>query len=284
MQVETMVTLAPWGMPQVWGTADVIMADEENDILHVIDHKFGHGVQVFAGRNPQQMIYGAGALGFPPKLNNIKLHIVQPPLDHYDTYQCTSEEVEEFILGDVKDAVREARSDNPRYNPTEDACRFCPAGMACRARYNREMEAAQKVFAAIDTPPHQLTIKELVELFDYTEEIVNYRSEVAKYLLTKGLEGEVIPGKRIVAGRSNRKWVDVAKVQEYLTDAGYDVADLYQAKFFSPAQVEKTYRKLKKDTYFQSLITKKPGKPQLVDEDDKRPDYQNEDQDYFREV
>ena len=273
--VEKRVSLREWGIPQVWGTADVIVRDWTTNVIHVVDYKFGHGVQVFAAQNPQQMIYAAGAAGYPSNFNIIQLHIVQPTLDHYDTYKCDVEEMEEFIFGVVKTALDQAKSSAPEYHPSKEACQFCPAGMTCRARFDKALKETEAIFAAIDTPPHNLTIKDLTILFNKTEDIVKYRSEIGKYLLSKALDGEKVPGKKVVAGRSLRRWEDEARVQRYLTDNGYPVHDMFEAKFFSPAKVEKAFRKLKKDETFQTYISKPPGKPQLVDADDKRPDYQD---------
>ena len=43
---ESLVTLKQWGLPEVWGTVDVLLKDNVTQHLHVIDWKFGSGVWV----------------------------------------------------------------------------------------------------------------------------------------------------------------------------------------------------------------------------------------------
>ena len=65
-----------------FGTGDlVIVAD---DVIQVIDFKYGKGVAVSAEHNPQMMLYALGALNLYDYLYDIKMvkmAIVQPRLD-----------------------------------------------------------------------------------------------------------------------------------------------------------------------------------------------------------
>ncbi len=66
-----------------FGTGDlVIVAD---DVLQVIDFKYGKGVTVSAEHNPQMMLYALGALnlyGYLYDIKTVKTAIVQPRLDN----------------------------------------------------------------------------------------------------------------------------------------------------------------------------------------------------------
>lgn len=60
----------------------VIVAD---DVLQVIDFKYGKGVTVSAEHNPQMMLYALGALnlyGYLYDIKTVKTAIVQPRLDN----------------------------------------------------------------------------------------------------------------------------------------------------------------------------------------------------------
>jgi len=57
---EKLVTLDDLGMPMIYGTSDLIIGNSKQ--LHVVDWKFGKGIQVFADENPQLMAYALGAI------------------------------------------------------------------------------------------------------------------------------------------------------------------------------------------------------------------------------
>ena len=66
-------------IPDAFGTSDaVIIAD---DVIEVIDFKYGKGVKVSAVENEQMKIYALGALeefGFDYNINDVTMTIVQP--------------------------------------------------------------------------------------------------------------------------------------------------------------------------------------------------------------
>ena len=88
------------------------------------------------------------------------------------------------------------------------------------------------------------------------------------------MNGEDVPGWKVVAGRSIRKWADEGAALKFLMSGKHLTEEqLFEEKFISPSKAEKQNRKLKKDDGFKALITKPTGKPQLVDAADRRPDY-----------
>ena len=70
-------------LPDAFGTADaVIIAD---DLMEVIDFKYGKGVKVDADHNPQMMIYALGALDeflLDYDIKRVRMTIVQPRIDN----------------------------------------------------------------------------------------------------------------------------------------------------------------------------------------------------------
>lgn len=122
------------GRNDLWGTADLIAANERKRILVVGDLKTGR-IKVDARRNKQMMIYALGALEeitFEPR--DIILSIFQPP--HYGNrakHWATSIDV----LHDFEKKVAHAAAltNNPRVqpNPSEEACRYCPVKKICPA-------------------------------------------------------------------------------------------------------------------------------------------------------
>jgi hypothetical protein len=269
--VEQRCSLEEWGIPEVWGTPDMVIKDYANNTLHIPDHKFGI-TPVYAYENAQELIYAAANAGCPPNFKTFKLHILQYQVfETPDTYECDAKKVELFIE-EVREALFEAKSAKPRFNPDPEACRWCRGGMVCRPRLDAEYSKALKVVRGMEKTP-MVSLKELAQFFDYTETVVKYRSQIGKYLMEKVLSGESVPTKRVVAGRKSYGWTSEADLIKFVESRGLDAANIFKSKIMSPNQVKTAYRKFKKDEEFLKLISTKPGKPQLVDADDKRPDY-----------
>lgn len=77
-----------------FGTGDlVIVAD---DVIQVIDFKYGKGVAVSAEHNPQMMLYALGALnlyGYLYDVKTVKMAIVQPRLDSISEWEMSVDEL-----------------------------------------------------------------------------------------------------------------------------------------------------------------------------------------------
>jgi len=269
MTIERKVDLSEWGLDMLWGTPDVVIKD--GDTIHILDHKFGI-TPVHAYRNAQLLIYAAGAAGCPPNYNRVVVHILQYRVfETPDTYECSVEDLELFIE-EVREAIFEAQSANPSFHPDPHACQFCAGSMVCRARLEAEYANARKVLSGMKQNP-MVSLEELSQFFNYTESVVKYRSQIGKYLTEKILSGEQVPAKRVVAGRGTYKWKNEAQLLSFMESNGVNPANVYTSKLMSPNQVKTAYRRFAKDEEFKALFEKSPGKPQLVDADDKRPDY-----------
>jgi hypothetical protein len=94
---------------------------------------------------------------------------------------------------------------------------------------------------------------------------------VRERALAQLLNGEEIPGYKVVAGRGSRKWSNGPAVEEALCRAAFD-ADQYmtQPELLSPAQLEKSIGKKKVAELVGSLIVSEPGAPTVAPESDKR--------------
>ena len=122
-----------FGRSDLWGTADLIAADERSGILLVGDLKTGRG-RVDVNFNDQMLTYAVGALDiitFVPK--RIVLAIFQPVVlgtnpGLFETDMATIREFEEFLR------TQAALTDVPDLEPTPDdyACRWCPAKPICK--------------------------------------------------------------------------------------------------------------------------------------------------------
>ena len=89
-------------VPDGFGTADcVIIAD---GILHIIDFKYGKGVEVSADDNPQMMLYAIGALEMFDCLydvGTISMTIFQPRLSNISTSIVAKDSLLEWAAGEL---------------------------------------------------------------------------------------------------------------------------------------------------------------------------------------
>jgi len=274
---EKQISLEPWGIPEVWGTSDFGILDYDSYIAHIVDWKFGSGVQVYVENNAQLLAYGAGAIGNPTTITDVCLHVVQPPLSHYDKWWVKHHEMVDWVADTLIPGLERANQPDAPFNPGEKQCKFCSAkfdrrtGTVCPARHKKAQVAAAEVFsmaARIDRVP----IDELAKMYnEHMKYYVSYIKDITKILHSHALNGGRVPTMKLVHGRGKRDWVDAKAAANWLMDnTNLEAEQLYPSKLVSPAAAEKLNRKLKKNEDFISLFKKFDGALQLVSVDDPR--------------
>lgn len=163
------------GVPEQFGTSDAIIIDEKHFTLTVADLKYGRGVQVFAERNPQLMLYALGALdefGLLYDFDTIRMVISQPRLNHLDEWVCTVAELREFekeALFAGKEALELAENLDFVPNalvPGDKQCQFCKAKGDCPALRDKVLATVAGDFETVrehdfytdadDSPPRAI--------------------------------------------------------------------------------------------------------------------------------
>ena len=89
VKLEERVDFSHW-VPEGFGTSDVIVIS--NNVLEIIDLKYGKGVKVSADNNPQLMLYALGTLndyGYLYDVKRVKLTIIQPRLDNISSFEIS---------------------------------------------------------------------------------------------------------------------------------------------------------------------------------------------------
>jgi hypothetical protein len=252
-------------MPDCFGTGDCLIISE--DTLHVVDYKHGKGVKVEAPHNPQLMLYALGAYkgwSLIHELKHIKFTIYQQRIDNIAEWECSVEELLNF--GELVRAKVKEIENNPTFRPTEEGCRFCKARATCRARANHFLEIA----GFTDKEPDLIDPSEVKAMIDKGSGIDKWLSDLKEWALKECLSGHEVPGLKAVHGRSNRVWSDQESAFKALKDNGYDEAVLYERKPITLSAAEKLVGKKDFESIVGRYISKPPGKPTLVDENDKR--------------
>ena len=148
--IEEKLDFSKW-VPEGFGTGDcVIVAD---DVLHIIDFKYGLGVLVDATENPQMMCYALGALDTFDgiyDIQTIRLTIFQPRRENISTYEISKADLMKWAEEVLKPTAELAYNGEGEYN-AGDHCQFCKAKATCRKRAEHNLELAQYDF---DMPPN----------------------------------------------------------------------------------------------------------------------------------
>ncbi len=232
----------------LYGTADAVIV-KPFEWIKVIDFKYGAGIKVDAWENPQLMSY----LTYVWEREDAKygeVIICQPRLsDSYDSvsrYRVSHEEYLEFkqkLLTKAKEALKK---NAPRVAGPWCKKSFCPAFADCPAADKLAHEIVAKDF---DDPiaPENLPISKIqmvLEKADFISAWMNAVHDRAKELM---LNGEKIPGFKLVQGYGHRKWQSPAAVEEDFAELGEKLYE--KPKLKSPAKLEKIIGKEKVADY-----------------------------------
>lgn len=273
---EQRVDLEPL-VDECFGTADCLMLGTGK--IHIVDLKYGKGVQVDAPHNSQLMIYGLGALmayGELYEVSEVQLSIVQPRLDHISTWTISAEDLLSF--GDeLKEKAIEATESEAIHLQSGDWCRWCKARKSCACR-------AKNVELLAETDPNALSLTELGELLKKVDDAEKCIEDLKDRALNELMSGKKIDGWKVVEGTSRRRYAaDDIDIVKAVTAAGYDEALLYEKKLISVAQMEKLIGKKNFPDIMKGLIDKPQGKPSLAPYNSPKPEYNSAEAD-FRDI
>lgn len=259
--------------PEGFGTADCIFIGDGK--LHVVDYKNGSGVPVEAEHNSQMMLYALGALRvygliYGDSIREIFLSIVQPHAGGVKAWSLTREELETWGENVVKPAAKLAFKGEGEFHPG-DWCdkNFCPARATCTARARMMLQLEPMM----GQEPPILTDDQVGNILARALNLQKWVESLQEYALSAALEGRRIAGFKVVEGRGSRDWNDLNVAFQTLQERGVAEAMLYERKPVSVAGLEKTLGKKLFAETAGGLWQKKPGKPALVPESDKRPEY-----------
>lgn len=267
-------------VPGGFGTGDVVIIAEP--ALHVIDLKYGQGVPVSAEENPQLKLYALGALeeyGDLYDIRRVVTTIVQPRLDSITTYGYTAEDLAAWGRDVAAPKAAEALQDGAPFCPGHH-CQFCRAKALCRAR----AEENQKLAALDFTNPPLLSEEEIAGVLAQAEQLASWAKDVQEYAFEEALKGKKWTGWKLVEGRSIRKYTDEAEAAKALLEAGQSEERIYKPKaLLGITDMTKLLGRKQFEEILSGYIKKPAGKPVLVPESDKRPEWNSAEEDFKEE-
>ena len=259
-------------IPEGFGTVDCVIVSEKT--LHIIDFKYGRGVDVSPVENSQLMIYALGAYDLYSSFydfENVKLTIVQPRLSaEPKTWECSIQDLLDF--GErLKPVAALAFKGGGEFAPSEHTCLFCKAKYTCRARADKNLAT---MFLQ-EKDPYTLSNDEIGEILAKVADFPKWIKDLEDYALEQLLAGKEIKGYKAVEGRSSRVWSDEKKAFEVIIEDGTEEKDLYETTPLSLAKIEKLLGKKKFASLVGEYVTKSQGKPTLTLSSDIRPSIQD---------
>ena len=265
--IEERLDFSRW-VPGGFGTADLVLVFLRARKAYMVDLKGGQGIKVFAADNPQLKLYGAGVLDLLDcivEIHTIELCIVQPRIDHFDRWEIRAEELLVW-LENIKPIAHDAYKGSATLR-AGDHCTFCKVKATCPERARE----ATSLFEEHDVIPGLLTFEQIAALLPKLDRIINWAKNIQDFAYVQVRDhGGKIPGYKLVAGRSNRRWTDEARVAEVLKQDGFTDDDIWTKKLLGIGDAEKLVGK--KHRVFE-LAQKAEGKPTLVPESDPRAEW-----------
>lgn len=256
-------------VPDGFGRGDVVIVAD--DLVNVIDLKYGKGVGVSAEDNPQLRLYGLGAYlehSMLYDIRRVRTTIIQPRLENVSTEELTAEELLAWAETEVRPKAELAFAGEGDF-AVGDHCRFCRARKICRARADHNLELAKYEFEE----PALLSDEEIGEVLQKADELAHWVKDITDYVLAEALKGKKFDGWKLVEGMSRRKYADQSKAEAVLVDAGYPLEKIRKpVELIGLTEMAKLTGKKRFEELLSSLLIKPEGKPTLVPESDKRPE------------
>ena len=269
MEIEQKLNLTEY-VPESFGTADCVIIND--DLMEVIDLKYGKGVPVYAEWNKQLMLYALGALhkyDAMYDITEVRMTIVQPRINNISSWQISVEELKKWAEEELKPKAQLAFEGKGELS-AGDWCRFCAVRNQCRKLYEQQLEIAQHEFAE----PALLTDDEIADIVKRTPKLIEWANSITEYAQVKALnENKQWPGLKLVEGISRRKWVDEDQASNTIFARCPELTEdeVFNMKLKSITSIEKIVGKKRFAELLSDVVIKPQGKPTLVPLEDKRP-------------
>lgn len=249
LALEVKLDYSDWAQ-EGFGTSDFTICCSGD--LHIVDLKYGVGVAVEAPQNTQMICYALGAYkkyNFIQNFRRIIVHIVQPRLNSYTSWELTPQELLDW--GElIKPKAALAWLGIGEFKAGEH-CRFCRAKYTCRAR--------SEFFLAFEEARDKqinkgvlLSNEEIGDIIIVADLLRKWSEDLKKYALKQLIQGFEFPGWKLVAGKGKRAFKDIDGLLVALAENGWD-CDLFITKDIAPlTEIEKIvgvteFKKIAKD-------------------------------------
>jgi hypothetical protein len=285
VDLEEQCNLGFLGREDLGGTVDVRIT-QMLGIVEIVDYKHGRGVAVYPEENPQLLIYaGGGDCGLEDGCGDARLTIVQPRCAENEAIASWDPPggvayVRDWLRTVLVPAAEACEAEHVNLVPGPTQCKWCRCMPFCDAAAEAATQLALTEFNDLDAQEGLPTPNEVAERF-----VIMAPERVAQFLGLAPLldaavkaatkramdllrSGAPVPGFKLVASQSKRRWV--ADAEEKLAGKRVPKRVSHKQTLVSFTMLEKAeggkYKAL-----VEGLTEKPDGKPTLVPECDKRP-------------
>lgn len=263
-----------------YGTADVIVLFD--DRLVIVDWKYGKGVDVSPNNNPQLISYAVSALKYLSSqhidirnFKEIETIIYQPRIYTGETVKSYKYTMQELVQQSkiIKEAVDKvyalySKSANSKIvkenlSASEEACKFCPAKMICKAYAKQGTELLGDLISEkekLQKHPDDVNWVEIGKKFEEElPKLQQFFNDVLEYFLV--LPAEERPQGVYESRKSGRlSYINnQEKVIEVLRNNEIDAID-HSIKLITLTELKKQLKKLEnKDEILKEITEKREG-------------------------
>ena len=263
-----------------YGTADVIVLFD--DRLVIVDWKYGKGVDVSPNNNPQLISYAVSALKYLSSqhidirnFKEIETIIYQPRIYTGETVKSYKYAMQELVQQSkiIKEAVDKvyalySKSANSKIvkenlSASEEACKFCPAKMICKAYAKQGTELLGDLISEkerLQKHPDDVNWVEIGRKFEEElPKLQQFFNDVLEYFLILPVEER--PQGVYEARKSSRlSYINnQEKVIEVLRNNEIDAID-HSIKLITLTELKKQLKKLEnKDEILKEITEKREG-------------------------
>ena len=282
LEVEKYVTAEPLTQANIAGTADIIIR-KATGLVMVADFKYGMGIQVQVPCH-QLNIYALGAVADIPSFieREVETTIIQPRGEGQSIRSATLDNGELNALAlFYEDKAKAAMGPSPELTPGEKQCRWCSAKAGCPAV--QEQVANVIVEATGPRPPGELSEATVVKLLENLDVVESWLAEFREFAVGNMMRGSIIPGWKVVEGRSLVKWQHDPETisNKFGSNSGIKLKrdTLYNIKRTpkTPTQLMKSVKAVEPEKLHKAqrlvneLAGPSVGKPKLARADDPKP-------------
>lgn len=282
------------------GTPDFVLISPAEQLVIVLDYKYGVHNVVEAEDNEQLMLYTAAVLehyALVYELKHTQQIIYQPRANNFPIVNSTAEYIlasaREFRVkadaarGQIVKLQNGAKLEELDLTPGEKQCRWCKAKPICPALASAVNAVVPKglvkplEFDDLDNGTYDTYNKadkhhNLLSFQLTNIPLINiWIKSIEAYAILAARAGEKIPGFKLVLGREgNREWLDEEEVEKTLEAMKVPKDMRYVSKLISPTVAAKLVDKgvltPRKWAKLEEKIHRSPAKTILVPVDDKR--------------
>lgn len=252
-------------VPEGFGTGDCVLVGDGT--IQVIDFKYGKGY-VKTENNTQMMLYALGAIQMFDGIYDIRevyMTIYQPRIGNIDTWVIDKEALLDWANDELKDKAQLAYEGKGDFEPGP-WLRLTKLRAISKDRANQLLMLQKYELKKA----HLLTDAEITEILPQLDDLIDWANSLKEYAEQQAIDHQKQwPGFKLVEGRTTRKYMDVALVEQRANEEG--IQDIHEVKLKALTKLEKQIGNKKFNELFGDLITRSTGKPQLVLDSDGRP-------------